>query len=143
MMILDENETTFGTPRYASFGARFVAYIIDIIVLGLIRGAISLLFAVPFSSGAWGVLWFGNLFGLLYFVFLEAGARQATIGKQIMRIKVVDENGQRMSLGNSFIRSLSKILSGLILLIGFIIILFDDRRRGLHDMIAKTFVIEE
>lgn len=142
MIVLDEHEMRYGEPNYAGFGVRLAAYLIDLVALALIRAAISLLFSVPFMSTGWGILWFGNLFGFLYFVFLEAGSGQATIGKQVMKIKVVDAYGQRMTLSKSFIRNLSKILSSLILLIGFLLILFDDKKRGLHDMIAKTFVVE-
>ncbi len=90
MIILDETERLYREPNYAGFAVRLAAYLIDLVVLALIRAAISLLFAVPFMSTGWGVLWFGNLFGFLYFVFLEAGSSQATVGKQFMKIKVLD-----------------------------------------------------
>jgi uncharacterized RDD family membrane protein YckC len=53
---------------------------------------------------------------------------------------VTDEQGQRISILRALGRELSKIISALILLIGYIMVAFTDRKRGLHDMIAGTLV---
>jgi uncharacterized RDD family membrane protein YckC len=143
MIILDEMQREQLDFRFASFGGRFMAYLIDAILLLLFRWLVALLFGVPFRDTESGILWFGNLFGLLYFILLESGASQATIGKQLMHIKVVDEQGHRINVGTSVIRNLSKILSAFLLLIGFLLVLFNSKRRALHDIIARTYVVED
>ena len=84
-----------------------------------------------------GTLLFG---GWLYFALMESSTRQATLGKMALDMKVTDDEGNRISFGRATGRYFAKILSALILLIGFIMVAFTDRKRGLHDMIAGTLV---
>lgn len=80
---------------------------------------------------------------IIYCGFMEASEKQATFGKIVLGIKVVDEHGNRMSLEQSFGRNFSKILSYGVLALGFIWIFFDRQKQGWHDKISKTFVINE
>jgi uncharacterized RDD family membrane protein YckC len=141
MYVLDEDmeDRPF---HYVGFGIRFVAYLIDGFILGIIRWIVALFFGFGSMGFGWDLIWFGSLFSFIYFVLMESSANQASIGKQLMRIKVVDENGQRMDLSKSIIRNLMKMVSAAILLIGFIMVIFDERKRALHDMVAHTFVVE-
>ena len=75
-----------------------------------------------------------------YFTLLETSMWQGTIGKKLLKIKVTDMNGKRINFKRATIRFLSKILSAQ-LLIGYIMILFTDKKQGLHDLIAKTLVL--
>ena len=65
----------------------------------------------------------------------------ATIGKKALRLKVVMPDGGRVSLGRAFGRYFAKMLSGIPLYIGFIMVGFDSEKRGLHDYICNTRVI--
>lgn len=76
----------------------------------------------------------------LYFALLESSKMQATVGKLAIGLIVTDLNGQRISFGRATGRYFAKILSGLILLIGYIMVAFTQRKQGLHDMIANTLV---
>jgi uncharacterized RDD family membrane protein YckC len=73
---------------------------------------------------------------------MESSQYQATLGKMALGIKVVDQNNERISLGRAVLRNLSKYLSYLILCIGYIMIIFDERKQGLHDKIADTFIVK-
>lgn len=75
-----------------------------------------------------------------YFTLLETSMWQGTIGKKLLKIKVTDMNGKRINFKRATIRFFSKILSAQ-LLIGYIMILFTDKKQGLHDLIAKTLVL--
>jgi uncharacterized RDD family membrane protein YckC len=66
----------------------------------------------------------------------------ATPGKMVIGVKVVRPDGSRVDLGRAFGRYFAKLLSGLILCIGFIMVGFDSQKRGLHDMICDTRVIK-
>jgi len=83
------------------------------------------------------------LFWIVYCMVLEASSLQGTLGKAAMGIKVVDENGQRLSGSHSFRRNLSKTLSMVVLALGFIWILFDKKRQGWHDKLNNTFVVHK
>ncbi len=74
---------------------------------------------------------------------LESGGRQATVGKMAMRIKVTDLYGQRISFLNATGRYFGKIISGAILLIGYFMMLWDDKNQTLHDRMAGTLVIND
>ncbi len=140
MYVLDEQEME---PDYsfAGFGIRAVAYLIDAGILALVRLFVSMLFGVSFLSTGNNIIWFGSLFGLLYFILLESGARRGTIGKQLLGLQVTDESGHRISLGQSVIRNLMKIVSSLILGVGFLMVILDERKRSLHDRAARTYVV--
>ncbi|MBK6731707.1 MAG: RDD family protein [Bacteroidetes bacterium] len=140
MQIIDSQS---GQTIYAGFLSRFVAYIIDMLMIGIARSILALIFGFSLFHPSMGIIWFGSIFGLLYFITMESSKYQATVGKLLMRIKVVNQQGVRMNLSESIIRNLSKILSAIFLLIGFLMVLLDDRKRALHDRIAGTFVIEE
>ena len=63
-----------------------------------------------------------------------------TIGKILMKIKVVDEKGNFVSYYDSIVRYVSKWLSILILGIGHLMIIWTSKKQGLHDKIAETYV---
>jgi uncharacterized RDD family membrane protein YckC len=77
----------------------------------------------------------------LYFACFESSNLQGTPGKRLMGIMVTDMDGERLSFGSATGRYLGKIISGLILGIGFIVALFTPKKQALHDLIAGTVVI--
>ena len=151
--ILDAPAITEQKLEYAGFWIRFVALIIDSIVLGVINMVLS--FALIGSSFGMGIGMdsgegVGAMLGVYYLVtfliyvsyfsLMESSAKQATLGKMAVGIKVGDENGQRISGINALGRYLSKLISGIILCIGYIMAAFDVRKQALHDKIAGTVV---
>lgn len=79
----------------------------------------------------------------IYYAVLHSSKWQATLGNKLLGLKVTDLHGQRISFGRATGRFFSKsILSG-ILLIGYIIAAFTERKQALHDMIAGTLVIKD
>ncbi|HMS40634.1 MAG TPA: RDD family protein [Pyrinomonadaceae bacterium] len=78
-----------------------------------------------------------------YFIGLESSRWQATIGKQILGIKVGDFEGKRISIGKASVRLFGKFISGQILLIGYLMAFFTEKKQTLHDFLAKTFVFEK
>jgi uncharacterized RDD family membrane protein YckC len=77
----------------------------------------------------------------LYEALLTSSSWQGTIGKRVLRLKVVDEAGQRIGFGRATGRFFGKILSSMFFCIGFLMIAFTERKCGLHDMIAGTVVV--
>lgn len=141
--------------QYAGFWIRFVAYIIDSIILNVVVYLISLVLGIVSGFQMQSVGWspdtiaavagtIGGLFGLLaswlYFAIMESSAFQATLGKKALGLIVTDEFGARIGFGRATGRYFAKIISSIILLIGFFMIGWTKRKRGLHDMIAGTLV---
>jgi uncharacterized RDD family membrane protein YckC len=78
----------------------------------------------------------------LYEALLTSSSWQGTIGKRVLRLKVVDEAGNRIGFGRATGRFFAKILSSMFFCIGFIMIGFTERKTGLHDMLAGTKVMK-
>jgi uncharacterized RDD family membrane protein YckC len=141
--ILDSPEKSDLQPAYAGFWLRFVAYLIDGLVLSipslLIYQTIGggLIQPNPLAQTLVAVI------GVSYFAFFESSEKQATLGKQALGIIVTDLRGERISFAMAVGRYFSKIISALILLIGFIMAGFTEKKQALHDMIAGTLVIKK
>lgn len=127
--------------QYAGFWARVAAYIIDALILSVPNAILGFIIDGSFfvASGTTNVLTL--VISWLYFASLESGSKQATLGKMVLDIKVTDTNGNRISFARATGRYFAKILSAIILFIGFIMVGFDSRKQGLHDKIADTFVV--
>jgi uncharacterized RDD family membrane protein YckC len=76
----------------------------------------------------------------MYFVLFWSSAGQ-TPGMRLMRVRVRDRNGAAPSLGRSTVRLVGLVLSIVPLFIGFVPVLFTERRRGLADFLAGTVVV--
>jgi uncharacterized RDD family membrane protein YckC len=124
----------------------FVAYLAGAFVMGFIYGAITLDEGDEISDAAanaiaW-VTWAGTLvLGWLYYALMESSSTQATLGKMALGIRVTDAQGRRVSFGRATGRYFSKIISGIILYIGYIMIAFTAKKQGLHDIIADCLVV--
>jgi uncharacterized RDD family membrane protein YckC len=121
---------------YAGFWKRFVAYLIDGIILGVVIGILT----SQMDEAVAGTI--GAIIGWLYFAGMESSSRQATLGKSVLGIYVTDIDGNRISFLRATGRYFAKILSGLILGIGYIMAAFTARKQALHDMIASTLVLD-
>ncbi len=83
----------------------------------------------------------GILINWLYHAVMESSAKQATLGKTLMKTQVTDFNGQRISFWKATARHFSKMLSTLILLVGFLMAIWTKNKQALHDKIAGCLVV--
>lgn len=120
--------------QYATKGARMGALIIDGVVMSVI---FVICFFISYGLGALVYL-MGHM---LYYGIMEGSGMHGTFGKYLMGIVVSDESGQPLDYGKSFTRSVCRFLSVFTLGVGFLIGLFDDEGKALHDRIAGTRVI--
>jgi uncharacterized RDD family membrane protein YckC len=149
------------TPPFplSDLGARIVAGLVDYIIIGIIGVvlffvAFAPLFAAPMIMmggpfPAWGWGWFGGLFALefflwlIYFTYFEGSSGQ-TIGKKLMHIKVVKEDGTKCDYGSALVRNLLRIIDHLpaLYILGIILIAATDKKQRLGDMLGKTLVVK-
>jgi len=126
---------------YAGFWERFAAAFIDGLIIG--AGTFFLSYSIGKPDELIGIDDFLSLIiSWLYAALQESSAAQATIGKRALGIKVTDMNGQRISFGQATGRHFGKYISGLILLIGYLMMLWDDKKQTLHDKMAGTLVVK-
>ena len=127
-------------PRYAGFWIRLLAYIIDAVVLGVITfPLIQVLNSMGIAGDSTNVL--GIAISWMYFAVFESSEWMASPGKKVLGLIVTDDQGMRLSVGRATRRYFAKILSALLLGIGFFMIAFTARKQGLHDKIFQTLVL--
>ncbi|NWO06793.1 MAG: RDD family protein [Alteromonadaceae bacterium] len=150
-----DNENT--QKNYAGFWFRVIAAIVDAIISQI--GAVIIVLPLAFALGAsmagtssqreieaagegLGMI-LGILIQWLYFTVSESSSWQATLGKKMFGLKVTDMTGKRIGFGKANARYWSKIISAIILLIGFLMVAFTKQKQGLHDIIAGTLVVKK
>ena len=79
----------------------------------------------------------------LYSAILESGPQQATFGKRALGLVVTDLHGERISFAKATGRHFGKYISSLILCIGYLMNIWDERGQTLHDKLAGTLVIKK
>lgn len=141
-------EETTDNVVYSGFWRRFAAFLIDMIIVGLVILILSM--AMGFSVGIGGVGGPGmSILGILiavaapwlYWAGMESSKHQATIGKMALGMAVTDQFNNRMTFLRASARYYGKILSSMTLLVGFIMAGFTQRKQALHDMLAGTLVV--
>jgi uncharacterized RDD family membrane protein YckC len=149
--------------KYAGFWRRFFAYVIDALLFSVVFFAIGGYFGLvdleftgtlgsdtaqysrsaDASDGSQYIFQIvGIVVAWLYWALLESSARQATLGKMALGIKVTDLDGNRISFARATGRYFAKYISGVILMIGYIMAAFTAKKQALHDIIASTLVIK-
>lgn len=135
---------------YAGFWKRFLAFIIDTLLIavattlmGFVLGIVMVITApldqLRVAENLANLL--GLLLGWLYFAGMESSGYQATVGKLALGIKVTDLDGNPVGPGRASVRYFAKILSSLILLIGYLMVAFTAKKQGLHDLLAGCLVV--
>jgi uncharacterized RDD family membrane protein YckC len=146
---------------YAGFWRRTAAFFIDATIIIIAYYALLIAGMLVVGMGRLGALEnidasgggaFGGLLAVmylaypivsgLYYVGMESSGTQATLGKMAVGIKVTDADGHRLRRGQALGRWVSHLLCYVTLYIGYIMAGFTERKRGLHDMVANTLVVD-
>ncbi len=133
----------FGYHRPAAgMGKRMLAFGID---MGLIMFPAMILGAILQNNTPTDVtliLWAIIILGpVMYFGFMDG--KGGTVGKRVTGIEVVDTKGQPIGVPTSMVRGFVKLYISTILMIGYVIALFDEDGRALHDRVVVTYVAEK
>ncbi len=137
---------------YAGFWKRYAAYFIDYILLTVVTLPLSMIINLT-GAGSGNesvqvaltlvVMLLSMVISIGYYAGFHASRGGATLGKMAVGIKVVRGNGERISFLRAFCRYLATIVSSLILMIGFIMAAFTERKQALHDMMCDTLVVDK
>lgn len=151
---------------YAGFWRRFAAAIIDSIVLSMLTSPLmglmmfntvritedtftgiseaqAFAMLVPIFITLMIASFIGFVLQIIYFAYMESSKYQATLGKMALGIMVTDTEGNRISFGRAAGRNVGKVISGLILMLGYIMAAFTAKKQALHDLMAGTLVIQK
>ena len=154
--------------NYAGFWLRFVALIIDSIIIGVAQSfiivpvlgimgmdmannlqtgemseaeAIGMIGSMMATMGT--TILISSIISILYFTFMEASKFQGTVGKIALSLKVTDLSGGKLDFSKALVRNLCKIISQVTMFIGYIMAGFTEKKQALHDMIASTLVVKK
>lgn len=153
----------------AGFWIRLLAYVIDSVILGIVNGILvtvpilawmseeGLLQAAmsgvapsqpvrvePLYIAVFSILVILSIAISIFYVIGGPAKKGGTLGKRMLGLRIYTAEGVTpIGWGRSFLRLIGYMVSGMIFYIGFIMIAFTDRKRGLHDMIAGTYVVKE
>ena|SRR5689334_20631856 len=122
--------------QYVSVGPRFLAVLIDSIIVGIVNGIIG---AALHGGTAVGLI--ATVITLAYYIVMEA-TQGATVGKMVLGLRVVRADGAPISWNESVIRNLLRIVDALfVYLVAAILVWNSPTRQRLGDRVAQTVVI--
>jgi uncharacterized RDD family membrane protein YckC len=142
-MTTTEQSDTFGAPRSkgpsgprAGFWVRFAAALIDGVILlvpyVLLIAAVGINAAGPLSL----------IISVAYYSLLEGGPTGQTLGKRLLRIRVIDLRvGGPIGPGRGFIRWIGRIISSFVFFLGYLWMLWDKEKQTWHDKMANAVVV--
>ncbi len=144
---MDYNVVTDDVPEgmsaleIASVGQRFGAFLVDFVISVLV-GIVGMVIGSA-MGGDGSVVNLVLSIGYWIVVLIMVATRGQSPGKIAIGIKIVKTDGSSIGFGRTLIREvIGKIISSIILLLGYIWILFDGKRQGWHDKIASTYVVK-
>lgn len=140
------------TVAYAGFWRRFLALVIDGIILGVVGGILAAVFGLgsgsagggsaSFNFGTGGTL-LNIILDLLYFTLMIGLVNGKTLGGMVLGIRVVPaDGGGSVSIGKALIRTVVAYISGLVLVLGYLWMLWDSNKQTWHDKAAGTYVVK-
>ena len=145
------------TTRYGGFWIRFLARVIDYLILK----AVGWIVLMPLGLTTAGIAWSGMhdlsdvlsllaMSGMMFTISVAIAAtyeialttmKGGTLGKLALGLRVVRPDGSKVLVGRATARYFATWLSRIILCIGYIIAAFDAEKRSLHDMLCDTRVV--
>jgi uncharacterized RDD family membrane protein YckC len=123
-------------PR-AGFWRRFAAVLVDVIALGVVTGILSAIFSWNAANAI------STIIGLAYFIYFEGSSGQ-TLGKKALGIRVIDfRTGGPIGYGRAVIRYVGRLVSTIVVLLGYLWMLWDKEKQTWHDKFANSVVVPE
>lgn len=108
------------------------AYLLDSLILFAINLVLS-----SIKLGSLGIL-----VGIIYFVYFWTRQQGQTLGHKVLKIRVVREDGKPIDITTAVIRYIGYIVSGVVIGLGFLWVIWDAKKQGWHDKMAGTIVVK-
>jgi uncharacterized RDD family membrane protein YckC len=155
--------------KYAEFVDRVASYLIDYVILQILIMIAMIILFVPFFIilAVLGASLEGNEdlqgavltitmligFGIItliliaiswfYYAMQDSSEKQGTLGKQFMKLKVTDYDGNRINFTKASVRFFATFLNSFIFSLGYLFPLFTEKKQTLHDMVAGVVVLKD
>jgi uncharacterized RDD family membrane protein YckC len=132
--------------RFAGFWRRLLAYLIDglvILAVQLVLTILVVMIAPDDLRAAANIAPVSAAVAWAYFALLESSPARATLGKMALNLFVSDVHGDPISFWRASVRFWLKILSSLVVGLGWLMAAFTPRKQALHDLLAGTLVLRK
>ena len=140
-VVTDDAPEGMSALEIASAGQRLGAFLVDFAISVLV-GIVGLVIGSA-MGGDGSVVNFVLSISYWIVVLVMVATRGQSPGKIAIGIKIVKTDGRPIGFGTTLLREvIGKIISSIIILLGYIWILFDGQRQGWHDKIASTYVVK-
>ncbi len=141
--------------EYAGIGRRLIAKAIDTCIIAVIYPLLAFIATIGFATNSLqasvnsyerfmmmiGSFILLQIIGACLYSTIMVSKSGMTVGKRILKIKVVMASGEPVPFGSALYRFLAEIISAVLLFSGYIMAFFDPEKRTLHDRIAQTRVV--
>lgn len=121
---------TFSQDQLVGFGPRFLAILIDGVLLVIVAGILR----------AFNLTALVTLVDIAYFVYFWS-TTGVTIGNRAMNIRVTKVDGSPLDVGTGIIRYVGYVISMIAIFIGLLWVIWDPNKQGWHDKMANTVVV--
>lgn len=138
MLAEGEYAPDYRTYTLAKLENRVFAYLIDMVLTGILSAIVAGLF--NFESAGWGL---GFLVGLAYRWYFLLYQNGQTLGKQWMHIRVIKVDGRPLTGADVILREIGYVINNVLLGLGWLWAGFDPDRQGIQDKLANTYVVTE
>ena len=144
-------------PRLAYLWKRLASLAIDAIILLVLSFGVAFIAAslvvgvgireVPAGEGVGGVegidfFFVSAVVAWMYYAFFESSSKQGTPGKIALRLVVVGPSGNKLTFLRATARCVARYATATTMMMGFLTVLFTQRRQALHDLISECLVVE-
>ncbi len=139
---IDQSIETIQKNSFATYPRRIFAHVVDSIIIKMLVAILCLdtaVFAKPWEAIAITyvvLVW-------VYYAGLESSKWQATLGKMLFGLMLIDVTGTKVSFVRASIRHMLKTISTFIFFGGYLLAFFTKKRQTLHDLISKTVVVNK
>lgn len=139
---LPGNSGPIESEAYAGFWVRAMALLIDGVIVVAINAVVSLaLMKSGTAPGSASQVIMALFLPMLYFAGLHSSRWQATVGKKVFGLEVVDMDGDRISFPRALVRYLATVASAAPLFLGYVAAGLTSKKQAVHDFIANSLVM--
>jgi uncharacterized RDD family membrane protein YckC len=132
--LISPSAVVVGAAR-AGFWRRGAALVVDGLLLSIVQAVIESV------VGPSGITMLVTVASVAYFAVLE-GTTGQTIGKQLLKIRVVDEDaGRPIGIARGVLRQVARALSVVVVFLGYLWMLWDPNKQTWHDKLASSVVV--
>ncbi len=143
-------KATITVPQYfASFDLRLFASVVDHLLIAMLYVFLLLMSFIIFKEVETRILLaitFSPMIIIGKFIYAciaESSAKQATIGKRLVKIKVTNMLGERITFPNAVGRNLAKLVSTASFFFGYLYSFLNKKQQCFHDIMAETLVVKD